>query len=70
MKGEERDIVGCEPAPALKRSRILWSRLLFANLPDSLSLPRPLLSLSAVHGPSCHHGPTTLSKGNATVRKA
>lgn len=69
MKGEEREHCGIEPAPALKRSRILWSRLLFAKLPDSLSLSPSLFSLSAIHGPSRNNGPTPLSKGDATVRK-
>jgi hypothetical protein len=45
MKGEEREHCGIEPAPALKRSRILWSRLLFAKLPDSLSLSLSFLPL-------------------------
>jgi len=63
MKGEET-----EPAPALKRRRILWSRLLLAKLPYSLSLLSLSLFLSAIHGPGRNNGPTSLSTGNATVR--
>jgi hypothetical protein len=59
-----------EGGPALKRERILWSRLLLARLPYSRSLSLPSLRHSPTfHGPSRNNGPTPLSKGDATVRK-
>src|SRR6266851_1016396 len=70
-KGKE-GAFGDRTAPALKRGRILWSRLLLAKLPYSRSLSALSLSLSSlppIHGPGRNNGPTPLSKGDATLRK-